>query len=173
MPFSALAQTADQTIDYINSKIRDKEADSLHIFRVKLEGDVFLFDYSIETDGGGLGRWTSYYEKAIELSKAKDFTPQMLSSTMRDDRTTFSFECDTSHGRCVRVFGFNCENQTASAQCRREQIEDAAYLPISLSPLAHLEEERRVKTALLHLKELFPLKKNVEMFDQSAPAQKK
>jgi hypothetical protein len=50
-------------------------------------------------------------------------------------------------------------------KCSESKTERFSILRLELSELRNNEEEKRVKKAIIHLKSLFPLKKNVELFD--------
>jgi len=164
----AHAQTADETIAYVNGKIGGKEtsftAYDLRLDRVKLNGSTFAFSYTVTEDLGGLGHQRRYYEDSIDLTKVPDFSQKATDRLMRSEETYVRLECDDSYGRCVKRR--RCESIDAKGGCAEFSTSDEVAISINLSPLSHGEEEKRVKKAIVYLKSLFPLKKNKEMFDK-------
>lgn len=168
-PGHACAQTADETITYINSKISGKET-SFHAFdlrldQVRLTDTTFHFSYTVTEDlGAPLGHRRRFYRDSIDLTKVRDFSQKATDRLMRTDESYVRLECDDSHGRCVTRR--RCESVDAKGACADPSVSDEASVSINLSPLSHAEEEKRIKKAVVYLKSLFPLKKNKEMFDQ-------
>ena len=168
-PRDAHAQTADETIAYINGKIGGKEtsftAYDLRLDGVKLNGSTFSFSYTVTEDlGSGLGHQRRFYEDSIDLTKVPDFSQKATDRMMRTDETYARLECDDSYGRCVTRR--RCDSVDAKGACAESSTSDEVSVSINLSPLSHAEEEKRVKKAVIYLKSLFPLKKNKEMFDK-------
>lgn len=167
-PRDACAQTADETIAYINGKIRGKEtsfaAYDLRLDSVKLNGSIFSFSSTVTEDLGGLGRQRRFYEDSIDLTKVPDFSQKATDRLIRTDESYVRLECDDSYGRCATRR--KCESVDARGGCAESSTSDQVSVSINLDPLSHGEEEKRVKKAIVYLKSLFPLKKNKEMFDK-------
>ncbi len=168
-PRDARAQTAAETVAYINGKVGGKEASfaafDLRLDQVQLTDTTFHFAYAVTEDlGTPFGHRRRFYRDSIDLTKVRDFSQKAADHLMRSDETYVRLECDDSHGRCVKRI--TCGSVNESGACTESTTSDDVSVSINLSPLSHAEEEKRVKKAVVHLKSLFPLKKNKEMFDK-------
>jgi hypothetical protein len=162
----ASAQTAGETITYIDGKIAGQvatyDAYRLRLDGVRIGGSLFTLTYAVihETD---IGTWADFFEEEVDLTAIKDFTQKSVDHMMQTEQAVVKLECDGSHGNCVKRR--LCMNTDEQGKCDKSSIDRLAILYFDLNGLGNSEEEKRVKKAILHLKELFPLKKNKEIFD--------
>lgn len=166
--FNAKAQTAEETVAYINSKITGKEttfaAYDLRLDQVQLKNSVFIFAYTRTDDWGTLGRPTSFFEEAIDLTKVEDFTLAFTTRLMKAEENVIRLNCGRGHGNCA--LRRTCGSIGPDGKCEGTQSENISTLHLDISPLSSSDEETRVKKAVVHLKSLFPFKENIELFDR-------
>jgi hypothetical protein len=155
-------QTADQTIAYINGKIKGAEKDlgsyKLKLDGVGLNGSTFVFMSTTTQHLSGLGDETTYKKQEIDLVKTRDFTPFSITRLLGDSRA-IDLMCDDSYGDCVQLT--ECE-----VDCSESDKHTQSELFINVSPLSNSEEEKQVKKAIVYLKSLFPFHKNIETFEK-------
>ena len=168
---AAHAQTADETIAYVNGKLKGKEisfaAYSIKYDDVQLNGSVFTVVFQTENDFGSLGRTRVFVSESIDLTKVADFTQKSIDALISSDDNVLRLQCERSHSRCV--LRRTCAAVSVSAdgkKCADVERDNLATLHIELGAMNDLENVKRVKRAIVHLKSLFPFKKNVELFDK-------
>lgn len=159
---SASAQTASETIAYIDGKISGQVATNLRLDGARINGSLFTLTYSVIYDTD-IGTWTDFFEEEVDLTAVKDFTPKSIDHMMQAEQSVVRLECDGSYGNCVRRR--LCMNVDDQGKCDKTSTDQLATLYFDLAGLSNSEEEKRVKKAVVHLKELYPLKKNKELFD--------
>jgi len=163
-PAPALAQTASETVAYIQGKVSGQNASfsayELKIDGVELDGSVFVWKYTVTNDTN-IGRWSDYFREDIDLTQVQDFTTKSADAWLKNDGVT-GLQCDRSFGNCVKKQMCMTISQ---GKCSESRTDRASILYLKLSVLGNPEEEKRVKKAIIYLKGLFPLKKNIELFD--------
>ena len=156
--------SADQTIEYIDNKIKGRTTDSgnVKVNGVKLKGTVLAM-YSITTiDLGGLGSEISVAEDEIDLRQVEDFTPFQQIQLLKEDHHMFYLSCGRGYGKCA--VHISCE-PTESRKCSGTELKKTFGFDLDTSATDGPEEEVRVKKALFHLKSIFPFVKKIELFD--------
>lgn len=162
---SVSAQTADETISYVQRKIELQPADdgsAVRLNGVALSGPLFALSYSVVHDTN-LGKWSDYFREQIDLTHTEDFTTKRIAALMRTDERTIYLRCGKGYGNCV--LQSVCMKVNEQGQCTETKDDHIGALLLRLNGLHNPEEEKRVKKAIVYLKSLFPLKANQEIFD--------
>lgn len=161
----ALAQSAQETAQYIRDKLKGEEYEGIswkiHIDDVQLNQSKFLLLYTETSDLFPGAVDTHYKSSEIDIKAMPDFKADAVGKV--NDDSTFEMWCDDSYGDCVKTQ--DCWKLDQNNKCSQIDVHHQARMFLGLEGIS-MEDRKRVKKAIIHLKSLFPLQKNIEMFDK-------
>ncbi len=158
---TAATQTEDETVDYINMKLKSaNQTDPAWFFDAfqKVEDHVYLLtQHTIKQVPGMPGSATDYFGYQFDMRKMDAFTAAQEKFFLSDESGIMLVLCAHLAGNCIT-------STECFDACTDRTNGTTASLWINIGGLAS-EDQIRVRRAYLHLKELSPTSIPSDPFD--------
>ena len=158
---AAAAQTEDQTVDYINTKLKGaNQTDPTWFFDAfqKVEDHVYLLtQHMIRQVPGMPGSATDNFGYQFDMRKMGALTASQEKLFLSDQSGVMTVYCDNLAGNCIT-------STECFDACTDRTTKTTGSLWVNIGGLAG-EDQTRIRRAYLHLKELFPTSIAADPFD--------